>query len=88
MITSFFKSFLIETAKTINNNFNLGFIIEVKHIRRVMNISSTNKSKIIFISRALQKLSDLGYLKYIGKNSPKRFKITCKIPIEKLETEI
>ncbi|MBD3187412.1 hypothetical protein GF325_11325 [Candidatus Bathyarchaeota archaeon] len=74
MADGFFKSITLEIARVINKHFSDGAIIEVKHIRKVMGISSRNRSKIIFISRALQTLSDKGSLEYVGRNSPKKYK--------------
>ncbi|MHA1683066.1 MAG: hypothetical protein ACTSUE_19160 [Promethearchaeota archaeon] len=85
MVEGYFQKFLIETSEIINKHFKDASILEVKHIRKAMDISSKNRSKIIFISRALQKLSNLGYLEYVGRNSPKKFKKNENIPIDALK---
>nr|MDO8114709.1 hypothetical protein [Candidatus Sigynarchaeota archaeon] len=88
MAEGFFETFLLQIARTINEKFNAGAILEVKHLRKVLEIPSSNRSKVIFLSRALQKLNDLGFLEYIGRNSPKKFKISKKIPLDELQKKI
>jgi hypothetical protein len=88
MVEGFFETFLVDTARCINENVNAGTIIEVKHLRRFMDVGSKNRSKIIFLARALQKLSDLGYLEFVGKNSPKKFRKNADIPIEELQRRV
>lgn len=88
MVQGFFETFLLQIAQSINEKFNLGAILEVKHLRKVMEIKSSDRSKIIFLARALQKLNDFGFLEYMGRNSPKKFKVTSKIPIDELQKKI
>jgi len=88
MVQGFFETFLLQIAQSINDKFNLGAVLEVKSLRRVLEIKSSDRSKIIFLARALQKLNDLGFLEYIGHNSPKKFKVTVKIPIDELQKKI
>ena len=52
--------------------------IQVKSIRVFHNIPSSDRSKIHFISRSLDELTKRGVLKYIGKNSPKKYEIIAK----------
>jgi hypothetical protein len=88
MVEGFFETFLVDTARCINENFNAGAILEVKHIRRFMDVGPKNRSKIIFLARALQKLADLGYIEFMGKGSPKRFRKNSSIPIEELQRRV
>ncbi|MHA1849452.1 MAG: hypothetical protein ACTSYS_03890 [Promethearchaeota archaeon] len=85
MQQGYFKQLVIDVAKIINENFTLNSVIEVKHLRKAMNISSKNRSKILFLSKALQRLSDLGHLEYLGKNSPKKFRKLKKIDLDVLK---
>jgi len=88
MVQGFFETFLVQIARSINEKFNLGAVLEVKNLRRVLEIKSSDRSKIIFLARALQKLNDLGFLEYIGHNSPKKFKVLSKISIDDLQKKI
>ncbi len=75
-------------TRAINEKFNAGAVLEVKHLRRAMDVPSSDRSKTIFISRGLQKLHELGFLEYIGRNSPKKYKIVEKIPLDELQRNI
>ncbi|MFX0100178.1 MAG: hypothetical protein ACFFCS_11405 [Candidatus Hodarchaeota archaeon] len=88
MPEGFFKTFLISLADDINNKFKEGDLICVRKVRRVLDIPSTDRSKIIFIARALQKLKKFGYLVYVGRHSPKKYKKAGTIPINKLKEMI
>jgi hypothetical protein len=88
MVQGFFETFLLQIAQSINEKFSMGAILEVKHLRKAMEIKSSDRSKIIFLARALQKLNDLGFLEFVGRNSPKKFKVTGKIPIDDLQKKI
>ncbi len=88
MAEGFFETFLLQIARVIGEKFSTGAILECKHLRKILEIPSSNRSKIIFLSRALQKLSDFGYLEYIGRNSPKKFKLSKRIPLDELQKKI
>ncbi|MFX0099841.1 MAG: hypothetical protein ACFFCS_09670 [Candidatus Hodarchaeota archaeon] len=75
MSDGFFNKFMKDVEKAIKENFNDGAILEVRHVKRAMGISSKNRSKTAFISRALDKLSRNGLLKYLGRATTKRYKI-------------
>ena len=79
----FFELFLEKVVKAINDNVQDETIIEVKHVRRIMDISSKNRSKTAFVSRALQKLSDDGHLEYMGKGTARKYKKTDAIVYKK-----
>ena len=53
--------------------------ITVKRVRKCNNIPSTDRSRIHFISRALEDLKTKGFLQLLGRNSPKVYKILTKI---------
>ncbi|MBN2154117.1 MAG: hypothetical protein JW839_21860 [Candidatus Lokiarchaeota archaeon] len=78
----------MQMTRAINEKFNAGAVLEVKHLRKVMDIPSSERSKVIFLSRGLQKLHELGFLGYIGRNSPKKYKVVCKIPLDELQRKI
>jgi len=85
MVQGFFDIFLSRVANQVNEHFKPGDIIEVKAVRRITETRSSDRSNIIFFARALQKLSDLGFLKLLERtnsNAPKKFKILSKINIE------
>ncbi|MEX2681853.1 MAG: hypothetical protein Q6373_009640 [Candidatus Sigynarchaeota archaeon] len=88
MVGGFFETFLVQITRAINEKFNAGAVVEAKHVRKALDIPSSDRSKTIFISRGLQKLHELGYLEYIGKNSPKRYKVIDKISIDDLQRKI
>jgi len=85
MIGGFFESFLLDVVNAINANFTASSFLEVKHLRKVMNIPSSNRSKVIFLSRALQMLNDLGYIEYVGRNSPKKYRKIKDIPVDEIK---
>jgi hypothetical protein len=62
MVGGFFNTFMVQMTRAINEKFNAGAVLEVKHLRRAMDIPSSERSKVIFISRGLQKLHELGFL--------------------------
>lgn len=62
--------------------------VNVKRIRLCNEIPSNAKSKINFISRALGDLKELGYLEYIGRNSPKKYKIIKRTNFEEIKTQM
>ena len=75
MSDGFFDNFIKDVEKAIKDNFNDGAILEVRHVKRVMGISSKNRSKTAFISRALDKLSMDGLLEFLGRSTTKKYKI-------------
>ncbi len=88
MVGGFFETFLVQMTRAINEKFNAGAVVEAKHVRKALEVPSTDRSKTIFISRGLQKLHELGFLEYIGRNSPKKYKIVGKIPLDVLQRKI
>ena len=74
MTEGFFPLFVEDVEKVIDEHFTQGSTIDVKHIRKIMGISSKNRSKTAFLSRALENLSKKGRLKYIGRKTTKRYK--------------
>ena len=82
---NFFEKNLAETLEAINklidNNIRE---VNVKRIRRCNNITSSNRSKINFIWRALHHLEELHVLEKNGVNKPQTYKIKVesKINIE------
>nr|MDO8086926.1 hypothetical protein [Candidatus Sigynarchaeum springense] len=72
----------------INEKFNAGAVVEAKHVRKALEVPSSDRSKTIFISRGLQRLHELGFLEYIGQNSPKKYKVIGKIPLDELQRKI
>jgi hypothetical protein len=71
----FFNKFMKDVEKAIKDHFNDGAILEVRHVKRAMGISSKNRSKTAFISRALDKLSMDGLLEFLGRTTTKKYKI-------------
>ncbi len=88
MVGGFFETFLVQMTRAINEKFNAGAVLETKHIRKALEIPSSDRSKTIFISRGLQKLHELGLLEYIGRNSPKKYKVIGKIPLDELQRKV
>lgn len=80
IILVFYKKVLEETIQAINKCYDKNITdINVRRVRKCNDISSNQRSKINFISRALEDLKKLGYLKFIGRNSPKKYQILYKI---------
>ncbi len=81
----FFLKNLSDTLTAINelieNNVNL---VNTKRVRRCINVSSSNRSKINFIWRSLAYLEDQGILKANGASSPKNYNI---LPDEKIDID-
>ncbi|MHA1728985.1 MAG: hypothetical protein ACTSWY_09660 [Promethearchaeota archaeon] len=77
---AYYKKVLKETVFAINMCYDKNFLeVNVRRVRKCNNIPGNSRSKINFISRALQDLDKLGYLEFVGRNSPKRYKILHKI---------
>jgi hypothetical protein len=73
---AFYKKVLEDTVNSINKCYNQNFFdVNVRRVRKCSHIPSSERSKINFISRALEDLKNLGYLEFVGKNSPKVYKI-------------
>jgi len=71
---SFFGEFVEKVILIINTKIGMNAIFEVKHLRKILNISSKDRSKTIFLANALDLLSRKGLILFISKNSPKRYK--------------
>ncbi len=79
----YFSTILTETVDAINRCYEKKVThINVGRIRKCTNIKSTDRSKIVFISRALDELSRAGFLEYLGRNSPKTYQVKEKITLE------
>lgn len=77
---AYYKKILKDTIEAINKCYEKShFDVNVKRVRKCNAIPSSDRSKIIFISKALEDLKELGYLEFIGNNSPKTYKIIEKI---------
>ncbi|OLS15951.1 MAG: hypothetical protein RBG13Loki_0402 [Promethearchaeota archaeon CR_4] len=76
----YFSKILSETVDAINRCYEKNVThVNVGRIRKCTNVKSTDRSKIVFISRALDELSQAGFLEYLGKNSPKTYQVKEKI---------
>ncbi len=85
----YFSKILSETVDAINRCYEKNVTrINVGRIRKCTNVKSKDRSKIVFISRALDELSRAGFLEYLGKNSPKTYQVKEKINLEKVLREI
>lgn len=80
MPAGFFSGFLVEVSRCINEKFTTDALIDVKVLRKAMDIPSSDRSKVIFLAKALQRLADAGYLEFVGRNSPKRYRKRASIP--------
>ncbi|MCP4763964.1 MAG: hypothetical protein GY870_19485 [archaeon] len=73
---AYYRKVLEDTVSAINKCYEKDIKdVNVRRIRRCNAIPSTERSKINFISRALDDLNKIGYLEFIGRNSPKKYKI-------------
>jgi hypothetical protein len=76
----YFSKILAETVDALNRCYEKNVTnVNVGRIRKCNKVKSTDRSKIVFISRALDELSNAGFLTYIGRNSPKTYQVTNKI---------
>ena len=73
---NFIEEYLKETVHAIKSLVKNKKVITVKSVRGVNNIKSSNRSKIHFIWRALDRLVEKDYLKHINDDSPKIYKLT------------
>ncbi len=72
----FFIENLRETVSAVNKVIARKIsYVDVKRIRKTINIKSSNRSKINFIWRSLKVLENHGILRCSGINSPKTYKI-------------
>ncbi len=85
----YFSKILSETVDAINRCYEKNVThINVSRIRKCTHIKSTDRSKIVFISRALDELSRAGFIEYLGKNSPKTYQVKEKITLENVLNEL
>ncbi len=86
---SYFSKILSETVDAINRCVEKNVTrINVGRIRKCTHIKSTDRSTIVFISRALDELSRAGFLEFLGKNSPKTYQATEKIALDEVLKEL
>jgi len=88
-LCAYYEKILQETISAINKCLDKNLLeINVKRVRTCNAIPSNAKSKINFISRALGDLRKLGYLEYMGRNSPKKYRILKKSNFEEVKTQM
>ncbi len=86
---SYFSKILSETVDAINRCVEKNVTrINVGRIRKCNHVKSTDRSQIVFISRALEELSRFGFLEFVGKNSPKTYQVKKKLTLEEVLREI
>ena len=74
---------LVDTVEAINRLIeNRIYEVNVKRVRKVLNIPSTDHSKINFIWRSLKRLLTLGILAPNGTLTPKNYIIPQRAPIQ------
>ena len=82
----YYSKILKETASAINKCIEKNYMdISVKRVRKCNNVPSSDRSKIHFISRALEDLKSQGYLELLYRNSPKVYKILSKIDLKHIK---
>jgi len=75
---NYFNENLRETIETINKLIDRKIrLIDVKKIRKLRNISSSDRSKINLIWRSLKILEKDGFIESYSRNSSKVYKILC-----------
>ena len=86
---AYYAKILQETCSAINKCLKKNlYEINVRRVRTCNAIPSNAKSKINFISRALVDLKKLGYLEYMGRNSPKKYRILKESNFEDIKTQM
>ncbi|GAB4308427.1 MAG: hypothetical protein Kow0069_06690 [Promethearchaeota archaeon] len=84
----YYYEILEQTAKAVNACYERKVMtVSVRRVRRCYSLDSTNRSKIVFISRALDELSKDGYLRFAGRSSPKRYEIVRPVDEEYLNAK-
>ncbi len=82
---NYFNENLKETIKIINKLIDRKIrLIDVKKIRKLRNISSSDRSKINLIWRSLKILEKERFIESYSRNRSKVYKILC---IQKINTE-
>lgn len=75
---NYFNENLKETIEAINRLIDRKIrLIDVKKIRKLRNISSSDRSKINLIWRSLKILEEEGFIESYSRNSLKVYKILC-----------
>lgn len=73
----YFSKILAETVDAINRCYEKNVTqVNVGRIRKCNDVKSTDRSKIVFISRALEELAKKGFVEFVGNNSPKTYQLT------------
>lgn len=81
----YYLKILEDTADAVNRCKERNIqLVDVRRVRKCNAVSSRDRSQIVFISRALEELSKEGFLKYVGRASPKKYKILKEVPIDAL----
>lgn len=82
----FFHEKVLQVARVVNT-FKEGTRIDVKRVRRVMvpRVDASNRSEILFISRALDFLNHGTFLDIVKGSHPKKYHVKNKIDIDALE---
>ncbi|MBN2155983.1 MAG: hypothetical protein JW776_08070 [Candidatus Lokiarchaeota archaeon] len=84
----YYNKILKECVEAINKCVDKNYTdITVKRIRKCNDIPSSDRSRIHFISRALEDLKTQGHLQLIGRNSPKVYKILNKISFKSVKDQ-
>jgi len=81
------KKYLALVVEAINQ-LGEGTYINTSRIRRIHNIDSSDRPKINFIWRDLKLLEEQGYIKKMGKKSPKGYIIRKPINLNNLIEEV
>jgi len=80
---NFREQYLKDTISTLNVLIKQERkYVDTKAIRRVIQISSIDKSSIQFIWRSLKILEQHGYIMVDGRETPKRYEIIATSPIK------
>lgn len=74
MKAGFFPSFVAEVSDVIDTKFGDEAMIDVKAIRKAMGIGSKDRSKVMFVAKALQHLRVAGALEPVPSTGAKRYR--------------
>ena len=71
--SGFFLDLSRRIADAINAHFKDGQLLEVKNIRKIMDVKGSDRSAVIFFARVLGVFDRMGFLKNGAGRMPKRY---------------
>ncbi|MHA1733369.1 MAG: hypothetical protein ACTSU5_15590 [Promethearchaeota archaeon] len=83
-ILGYYLKILEDTASAVNKALDRNIkSITVRKVRVCNSVPSSDRSQIVFISKALDELRRDGYLQFAGRASPKNYTILKPVEVRK-----